>query len=175
MEILIVLVLILLNGVFSMSEIALVSAKTIRLESAAKKGSASAKAALDLARSPTRFLSTVQIGITLIGILTGIYSGENITEDLRALLNQVPALQPYSDGLATGLVVVVLTYFSLVLGELVPKRLGLTNPEGIAKLVARPMNLISKLVSPFIWLLTASSNMLIRLINIQPSDNTVTE
>jgi putative hemolysin len=176
MEILIILLLILLNGVFSMSEIALISARKNRLETAAKKGNANAKAALDLANSPNEFLSTVQIGITLIGILTGIYSGEKVTQDVQDFVAGFPVLKPYADSLATGIVVVVLTFFSLVLGELLPKRIGLNFPEGIAKAVAVPMKVVSKITMPFIWLLTISTEGLLKLFQIKPTaDGKVTE
>ena len=153
MEILIILFLILLNGVFSMSEIALISARKNRLENAAKKGNKNAKVALDLANSPNTFLSTVQIGITLIGILTGIFSGDKITTDVRVFVESFAFLKPYAESVAVGIVVVVLTFFSLVLGELLPKRIGLNYPEAIAKGVAVPMKVISIITKPFIWLL----------------------
>ncbi len=175
MEIIILLALILLNGVFSMSEIALVSARKARLEGQVNKGDKRAKAALDLANHPDRFLSTVQIGITLIGILTGIYSGEKLTDDFVAFLNQWPALQAYSNGLATTIIVILLTYFSLVLGELVPKRLGLSRPEAIAKTMAKPMSVVSLITSPFVWLLTRSSYLILKLFNIRSDSNQVTE
>jgi len=176
MDILIILFLILLNGVFAMSEIAMVSSRKARLESAAKKGDKAAKKAIELAQNPGRFLSTVQIGITLIGILTGIYSGNKIEGDLVLFLNQFELLQPYSESLAVSIIVISLTYFSLVLGELVPKRIGLTMPENISKSLAYPMYWISLITSPFIWLLTISSDALIKLFNIKPSsDNKVTE
>jgi putative hemolysin len=175
MEILLLLGLILLNGMFSMSEIALVSARKARLEAQANKGDKKAKEALELANHPDRFLSTVQIGITLIGILTGIYSGEKLKDDFVNFLNQWPALQPYSSGLATTLIVIIITYFSLILGELVPKRLGLSRPEAIAKAMAKPMNLISIVTYPFIWLLTKSSHLIVKLFNIRSDDNQVTE
>ncbi|SHM11039.1 putative hemolysin [Chitinophaga jiangningensis] len=175
MEVVIILILILLNGLFSMSEIALVSARKIRLEHLANKGDEKAKAALKLANNPDRFLSTVQIGITLIGILTGIYSGENIKTDIVAWLNTYPSVQPYSGPLATTIIVVTITYFSLVLGELVPKRLAMAKPEAIAKNVARPMTFISWLTFPFIWLLSASTNVLVKLFNLRPNDTHVTE
>ncbi|KAA0993725.1 HlyC/CorC family transporter [Dyadobacter sp. UC 10] len=175
MELLIILLLVLLNGIFSMSEIALVSSRKSRLEAAAKNGDASAKAALNLANSPTRFLSTVQIGITLIGLLTGMYSGDNITADFEVIINRVPVLQPYSHSLAVGSVLVFITYLSLVLGELVPKRIGMSNPEAISKVMATPMNLLSKLTAPFISLLGFSSDMIIKLLNIRQSENSVTE
>jgi putative hemolysin len=175
MEILLLLGLILLNGVFSMSEIALVSARKARLEAQANKGNKRAKEALELASHPDRFLSTVQIGITLIGILTGIISGEKLTDDFAGFLNQFKILQPYSNGLATALIVILLTYFSLVLGELVPKRLGLSRPEAIAKTMAKPMNLLSIITHPFIWLLSKSSTLIVKMFKIKTDNNQVTE
>ncbi len=176
MEIAIIFFLILLNGVFSMSEIALISARKSRLETSAKKGNPSAKTALDLANSPNKFLSTVQIGITLIGILTGIYSGDKVTDDVRLFLDQYVALQPYSANLSVGIVVVILTFFSLVLGELLPKRIGLNYPEAIAKAVAYPMKVVSIITAPFIWLLTISTDSLLKLFRIRPTaDGKVTE
>ncbi|WP_300570269.1 hemolysin family protein [Flavobacterium sp.] len=176
MEILIIFFLILLNGVFSMSEIALISARKNRLETAAKKGNSSAKIALDLANSPNKFLSTVQIGITLIGILTGIYSGEKVTDDVKFFLDGFEALKPYSPSLSVGIVVVVLTFFSLVLGELLPKRIGLNYPEAIAKGVAVPMKIVSIITAPFIWLLTTSTDFILDVLKIKPTaDGKVTE
>lgn len=159
-----------------MSEIALISARKNRLETSAKKGNASAKTALDLANSPNKFLSTVQIGITLIGILTGIYSGDKVTTDVKVFLDSYPALHPYSGNLSVGIVVVILTFFSLVLGELVPKRIGLNYPEAIAKMVAVPMKVISIITAPFIWLLTNSTEFLLKVFRIRPTaDGKVTE
>lgn len=176
MEILIILFLILLNGVFSMSEIALISARKNRLETAAKKGNKNAKVALALANSPNEFLSTVQIGITLIGILTGIYSGDKITRDVQSFVASFEVLQAHSESIAVGIVVIVLTFFSLVLGELLPKRIGLNHPEGIAKAVAVPMKLVSVVTMPFIWLLTISTDFLLKVLQIKPSaDGKVTE
>ncbi|MDI9861348.1 hemolysin family protein [Flectobacillus roseus] len=176
MELLIIFVLILINGIFSMSEIALVSARKARLESAAKKGDSNAKIALSIANEPNRFLSTVQIGITLIGILTGIFSGEKMTTDIKEFYGQFELIAPYQHTLAVTTVVLLITYLSLVFGELVPKRIGLTNPEFIAKTVARPMNMLSTLTAPFVWLLTFSSDLLIKILNIKPStDSKVTE
>lgn len=176
MEIVIIFLLILLNGVFSMSEIALISARKNRLETAAKKGNTSARTALDLANSPNKFLSTVQIGITLIGILTGIYSGEKVTEDVKLFLEGYTVLQPYSQSLSVGIVVVVLTFFSLVLGELLPKRIGLNYPEAIAKAVAVPMKMVSVVAAPFIWLLTISTEFILDVFKIKPTaDGKVTE
>jgi putative hemolysin len=176
MEILIILFLILLNGVFSMSEIALISSRKSRLETAAKKGNKSAKTALDLANSPNKFLSAVQIGITLIGILTGIYSGDKITEDVEYFVSGFEAIAPYAHSVAVGIVVVILTFFSLVLGELLPKRIGLNHPEAIAKAMAMPMKVISIITAPFIWLLTTSTEFLLKILQIKPTaDGKVTE
>lgn len=175
MEIFLILVLTILNGVFSMSEIALVSSRRSKLEAAAKNGDYRAQVALDLSNSPNRFLSTVQIGITLIGILLGIYSGDKLTTDAQNLVSQVQFLQPYAHSIAVVLVLLLLTYLSLVLGELVPKRIGLSNPEGIAKTMAAPMILLSRLTSPFIALLTFSSDLLLKLLNIKPNESAVTE
>ncbi len=176
MEILIILFLILLNGVFSMSEIALISARKNRLETAAKKGNKNAKAALDLANSPNTFLSTVQIGITLIGILTGIYSGDKITHDVQKFVGSFEIFKMHSQSISVGIVVVVLTFFSLVLGELLPKRIGLNHPEAIAKAVAIPMKVVSLVTMPFIWLLTVSTDFLLKLLQIKPTaDGKVTE
>lgn len=173
---LIILFLILLNGIFAMSEIAMVSSRKSRLETAAKRGDNMAKKALDLSQNPGKFLSTVQIGITLIGILTGIYSGEKIEDDLVAYLNQIPWLKSYSETLAVSIIVVTLTFFSLVLGELVPKRIGLTMPERISKLFSYPMYWISIIAAPFIWLLTFTSDILIKIFHIKPStESKITE
>jgi putative hemolysin len=159
-----------------MSEIALISARKSRLESAAKKGNTNAKVALDLANSPNKFLSTVQIGITLIGILTGIYSGDKITDDVKLFFDGFASLQPYSDSISVGVVVVILTFFSLVLGELLPKRIGLNYPEAIAKAVAVPMKMVSIVTAPFIWLLTVSTDFILDIFKIKPTaDGKVTE
>jgi putative hemolysin len=159
-----------------MSEIALISARKNRLETAAKKGNTNAKVALDLANSPNKFLSTVQIGITLIGILTGIYSGDKITDDVKLFFDGFVSLQPYSQSIAVGVVVVVLTFFSLVLGELIPKRIGLNYPEAIAKSVAVPMKMVSVVTAPFIWLLTVSTEFVLDVFKIKPTaDGKVTE
>lgn len=159
-----------------MSEIALISARKIRLETAAKKGNANAKVALDLVNSPNKLLSTVQIGITLISILTGIYSGDKITTDVQNFIANFGGLKVYAHSIAVGIVVVILTFFSLVLGELLPKRIGLNYPETIAKGMAVPMKIISQLTAPFIWLLTISTDALLKLFNIKPTaDGKVTE
>ena len=174
-EILLILGLILLNGLFSMAEIALVSARKARLEAQANKGDKRAKEALELANHPDTFLSTVQIGITLIGILTGILSGEKLKSDFVEFLNQFESIRQYSSGIATAIIVVVITYFSMVLGELVPKRLGLARPETISKIFAKPMRVLSLITYPFIWLLSKSTFVIVRLLNIKTTDNQVTE
>ena len=174
-EIFLILGLILLNGLFSMAEIALVSARKARLEIQANKGDKNAKEALKLAHHPDTFLSTVQIGITLIGILTGIFSGENLKAKLIPLINNIEPLKDYSNGIATAIIVIIITYFSMVLGELFPKRLGLSTPETIAKFMARPMHVLSRITYPFIWLLINSTNLLVKLFGIKTKDNQVTE
>lgn len=159
-----------------MSEIALISARKNRLETAAKKGNNNAKVALDLANSPNKFLSTVQIGITLIGILTGIYSGDKITADVKFFIEGFAALKPFAHSISVGIVVVILTFFSLVLGELLPKRIGLNYPEAIAKAVAVPMKMVSIITMPFIWLLTVSTDFILKILKIKPTaDGKVTE
>lgn len=158
-----------------MAEIALVSSRKPRLEAQANKGDAKAKAALALATNPNTFLSTVQVGITLIGILTGIFSGENLKSPLIAFFNRFTWAQGYSNAIATAIIVLVITYFSLVIGELVPKRIGLAKPEAIAKSFAKPMSWLSRLTFPFIWLLTTSTNLIVKLFNLKSKDNQVTE
>ena len=167
MEILIIFVLVLLNGVFAMAELSLVSARKFKLESLKKQRKLGAKEALALSENPTKFLSTVQIGITLIGVLLGVYGGKNLTGDLEQLLQKIPFLVPYSNSIAVGLVVVLITYLSIVLGELFPKRLGMTFPEQIAVRVSKPMLWLSKLTSPFVWLLTVSNDFLLWLFQIR--------
>ncbi len=166
MEIFIIVFLILLNGVFSMSEIALVSARKFKLESAAKKGNSNAKRALELSNNPNTFLSTVQIGITLIGILTGIFSGDTLTTKLELLLQQVSILEPYSKSLSVIIIVLIITFLSIVFGELIPKRIGLMFPETIAAAVARPMTLISVITKPFIWLLVKTNDVFLKLFGL---------
>ena len=167
MEILIIVILILLNGVFSMSEIALISSRKFRLQNAAKRGNQNAAKALELADKPNKFLSTVQIGITLIGILTGVYSGGKLTSEFVRIFSFVPWLAPYSHALAVIAIVFIITYFSIVFGELLPKRIGLTYPEVIASSVARPMKALSVIAKPFIWLLANSNDSLLRLLGIK--------
>lgn len=174
-EFFIILFLIILNGLFSMAEIALVSARKARLEAQASKGDEDAAKALKLANHPDTFLSTVQIGITLIGVLTGIFSGDKFKEPLANWLAGFPSLTAYASTIATTIIVIIVTYLSLVLGELVPKRIGLSNPEGIAKSVAGPMRFAGWLTFPFIWLLSKSSNIIVKLMRIKANENQVTE
>lgn len=174
-EVLIIFILIFINALFSMAEIALVSARKARLEGQAARGDTEARRALELANHPETFLSTVQIGITLIGVLTGIYSGDRFKQPLEEWLKHFDLLSPYSGSIATTVIVIIITYFSLVLGELVPKRIGLNNPEGIAKSASRPMRIVAWFTFPFTWLLTHSANLIIRLMNIKASDTQVTE
>lgn len=150
-----------------MSEIALVSARKFKLESSAKKGNSNARKALNLANNPNTFLSTVQIGITLIGILTGIFSGEKIEDDLRSSIERISFLQAYSESIAVIVLVIVITFFSIVFGELIPKRIGLMFPEIIATLVARPMTIISIITKPFIWLLTKTNDLFLGIFGLK--------
>lgn len=176
MEIIIIIALVLLNGIFAMAEMSLVSSRKFKLEVAKKKGSLGAGTALDLHENPTKFLSTVQIGITLIGILLGVYSGENLTTDVKDFLSQFETIRPYAGNLAVGIIVIFVTYLSIVLGELLPKRLGMTFPEPIAILLAKPMLILSIITSPFVWLLTITNNFLLRLLGIKKTtDSKVTE
>jgi len=170
-EITALFVLILINGLLSMSEIAVVSSRKVRLQQRATAGNNGAKAALDLAANPNHFLSTVQIGITLIGILAGAFGGATIAEELEAFFSTLPNawLVTYSEGISVGLVVVVITYLSLILGELAPKRIGLNDPEGIASRFSPAMRSLSRLASPLVHLLALSTNLVLRLLGIQPS------
>ncbi len=166
---LIIVLLIILNGLFSMAEMAIVSARKPRLQQMADAGSPSALAALRLAEAPGDFLSTVQIGITLIGILTGAFSGATLSGPFALLLGQVPGLQRFAEPLAVAIVVVVITYLSLVVGELAPKRIALNNAERIATWVAGPMRWLSLVTRPAVWVLNKSSTGLLRLLGIKPN------
>lgn len=168
MDIAIIFGLILLNGVFAMSEIALVSSRKIRLQQAADGGSESAKVALQLASEPSRFLSTVQVGITLIGILAGAYGEASIARRIEAALLDVDLLAPYAQPLSLTLMVILITYFSLIFGELVPKRLAMLNPEGIARLVARPLHYLSLAARPLVVFLGKSTELVLRLLRAKP-------
>ncbi len=169
LEVLLILLLLLANGFFAMAEIAVVSVRKARLQQPADAGDPRAQAALRLAQDPHEFLSTVQIGITLIGTLAGAFGGAALSGPLAALIARVPALASYAQGIAFALVVVAITYLSLVIGELAPKRLGLNNPERIAMAVAGPMRTLSRGFSPLVRLLTASTDLLLRIFNVRPS------
>lgn len=173
-EIIVILALILLNGVLSASEIAIVSSRKARLQAAAETNKG-AKKALQLKESPNQFLSTVQIGITLIGIMTGYFSGGSISTYLKVFFDSIPLLAAYSNYLSVGLVVICITFLSLVIGELVPKRIGMAIPERYAALIAIPMSTLSIVVKPFVWVLSIATDFLVRLLNIKVSKNTVTE
>ena len=176
MEIFILLGLILLNGVFVMSEIALVSARKARLEHAADRGDVSAKRALFLSHNPEIFLSAAQIGITLIAILTGVYSGERFGGYVRPIFEGIESLRPYAATISTTIIVILVTFLSIVFGELIPKRIGLQRAEKIAKLLAGPMLVFSKITHPIVWLLNKTSNLFFKIFNIKSAkDDTVTE
>jgi putative hemolysin len=166
-EIAIILFLLIANGVFAMAEIAVVSSRKSRLRRLADQGNAKARIALELAEAPNRFLSTVQIGITLVGIFAGAFGGATLATELAKWLGQASSLAHYADKIAFGIVVVGITYFSLVLGELVPKRFGLSNPEGVAMMVARPMNWLSKFAGPVVSFLSVSTEALLRLVGFK--------
>ncbi|MBD2693152.1 hemolysin family protein [Anabaena catenula] len=168
-EILTILVLIFANGVFSMSEMAVVSARKVRLQQLANQGDINARAALQLAESPNHFLSIVQVGITLINILNGVFGGATIAKRLEEYVKLVPVLANYSGAIAFGVVVLLITFFSLIVGELVPKRLALNNPEKIAALVAVPMRALASIASPIVYLLSASTDLVLRILGITPS------
>ena len=175
-EIIILFILILVNGLFVMSEIALVSARKGRLEGLANKGDSKAKAALFLTENPDKFLSTAQIGITLISILTGVYSGEKFSAGLRPFVENFAILKPYAATISTVLIVIIVTFLSIILGELVPKRIGLLRAEKIARIVAGPMNALSAIVYPIVWLLNTITALIFKLLNIKvATDNAVTE
>ena len=168
--------LIILNALFVMSEIALVSARKPRLETMAEKGDKKAAVALRLSNSPELFLSAAQIGITLIAILTGVYSGERFGLYLQPSIEKIPLLQPYAKTISTTIIVIIVTFLSIVFGELIPKRIGLLNAEKIAKFVAPIMHAFARLTHPIVWLLNKTSNLFFTIFNIRRTkDETVTE
>ncbi|MCA9972140.1 MAG: HlyC/CorC family transporter [Anaerolineales bacterium] len=176
LEILFILFLMLLNGVFAMSEIAIVSSRRVRLQQQAQQGSRGAHTALELAEEPNRFLATVQVGITLVGIFAGAYGGATLAQELAPLLVDVPLIGRYSSGISLVLVVSGVTYLSVLIGELVPKRLALQNPERIATLVAGPMQLLSRLATPIVRLMSVSTDAVLRLLRVpQTVDTAVSE
>lgn len=166
-DIVLLAVLIVLNGAFAMSEIAIVSSRRARLTQMAEAGNKGARHALTLASEPTRFLSSVQVGITSIGILNGAIGQGAIAGRVRTMLEQVPAVAAYADTLSLGIMVVVLTYVSLIIGELVPKRLALTHPEAVASVIARPMVIVARVARPIVLLLSVSTDSIVRLFGIR--------
>ncbi|MFN9925671.1 MAG: hemolysin family protein [Phenylobacterium sp.] len=172
LAIVVVLFLVLLNGLFAMSEMAVVSARRAKLQARAERGERGAAAALKLSEDPTRFLSAVQVGITLIGILAGAYGQATIAGELDHQLETIALIAPWSEQIATGLVVVGLTYVSLILGELVPKRLALIHPERIASVVAAPLSLMARAMGPFVTLLTVSTAGVLALMRVRDNDGT---
>ena len=176
MEIAILFALIVLNGLFAMSEIALVTARKARMQKLIDEGDKAAAAAVKLGEDPTRFLSTIQIGITSIGVLNGIVGEAALAAPLAIWLVTLGLPEPASQLLATGLVVLLVTYFSIVIGELVPKRIGQSNPEMLARLVARPIDLLAIATKPFVLLLSVSTRALLKLLGVKESNaNAVTE
>lgn len=169
-EIVLILLLLVANGLFAMAEIAVVASRKTRLQQMAESGDSKAQAALELAERPNQFLATVQVGITLVGILAGAFGGATLSEGMAALLSDVPFLAPYSEAIGLGVVVLLITYFSLIIGELVPKRLALNNPERIAAATAKPMRFLSKVASPVVRLLEASTTFALRLLGAKPSN-----
>lgn len=164
-----ILALIVANGVFAMAEIAVVSARKARLQRRAEQGDARARVALELANAPDQFLSTVQVGITLVGVLAGAFGGASLAGPLGEWLNGFERIAPHGPKLAIGIVVALITYLSLIIGELVPKRVALNDPERIASLVAKPMRWLSTIASPFVWFLSWSSSLVLRAFGLKPS------
>jgi putative hemolysin len=167
LELAVVVGLIVLNGLFAMAEMAIVSSRRIRLQQMAENGSRGASRALALAENPSRFLSGVQVGITLIGILSGAFGGATLGARLGEVLNQYPILEPYGDEIAFGAVVVAITYVSLIIGELVPKRIALTSPEPIAAKLARPLQIIVLIARPMVWLLEITTAAVLALLRVK--------
>ena len=175
-EIFILLILIIVNGLFTMSEIALVSARKSRLEAFANRGDNNAKVALKLSENPEVFLSAAQIGITLIAILTGFYSAEKFNLLLQPYVEKITIIKPYAATIATVIIVILVTFLTILFGELLPKRIGMIYAETIARAVARPMRFFATVTHPIVWLLTHTTNFFFRLFNIRPNkDNSVTE
>lgn len=175
-EIAIVLLLVLANGVLAMSEMALVTVRAARLKQRADAGDAGSQAALKLLEEPSRFLSTVQVGITLVAIVLGVFGGATIAEDLSGPLASIPPVAPYAEAVAFVLVIVLITYVSLVLGEIVPKRMALSDPERISSLVSRPVKVLSLIAAPAVRILSFSTETVARLVGVpQPGESAATE
>ena len=168
-EILIIFLLTILNGIFVMSELAIVSARKIRLQQLADRGDIKARAALELANAPNQFLAIVQVGITLIVILSGAFGEGTIAKRLVPALGLIPWLAPYKEAIASAVAILIITYLTLIIGELVPKRLALNYPERIASAVAIPMRMLAAIASPIVYVLSASTDMVVRMLGIKPS------
>ncbi len=171
-ELIFIFLLLLINGLFAMIEIAVVSSRKSRLRQLAEAGDKKARAALELVESPNRFLSTTQIGITLVGVLAGAFGGATLAKTLGEAIRLLPWLNPSADVLAVVIVVSGITYFSLVVGELVPKRIGMGNPEFIARLAAGPMARLARVASPFVRLLGLSTDLVLMLLRVRPAAST---
>lgn len=175
MEFLIIILLLVLNGIFAMYEIALVSSSKARLETLVSKGNKSARGVLKQLEEPEKFLSTIQIGITLIGIISGAYGGVAIADDVVLLFAMIPGAEPYAKDLAMITTVVIITYLSLIIGELVPKSIALSNPERYATLLSPVMILLTKISYPFVWLLSISTRLLNKLIGLKSEERLMTQ
>jgi putative hemolysin len=166
-EVSIILVLILINGLLSMTEIALVSSRKARLQQRVNEGDKKAQTALDLANEPTSFLATVQIGITLVGVLAGAFGGATLARTVNQWLIQIPAIEPYSASISFIGVVLIIGYLSLLMGELVPKRLALNNPEKVASVMAAPMKFLTKMANPLVSMLSLTSDVVLKLMGVK--------
>lgn len=176
LQIVVILVLIIANGVFAMTEIAIVSSRKVRLERRAAEGSAGAQAALELANDPTQLLSTVQVGISVIGVVTGAYGGATLAQELAIYFKSIPLIGVYSSVISMVFVVAIITYISLIIGELVPKKIALNNPEPVAIAIAIPMRLFSKVFSPLVKLLSVSTEFVLGILRVkEPAESGVTE
>ena len=169
-DLLVLLILFVVNGLFAMAEIAIISSRKTRLAQMAEEGSSGARAALKLVENPNRFLSTVQVGITLIGVFTGAFGGAAMAEDMAAVLRRIPLLASYAEPLGFIIIVVLITYLSLIVGELVPKRLAMNNPESTAVALAKVMRWVQKVTSPAVHFLSWSTDLVLRILNIEASE-----
>lgn len=170
-ELLVIFLLLLINAFFALSEMAIVSASKPLLRQMVKQGNRRAEAALKLAEDPGKFLSTVQVGITLVGILAGAYGGATIAAKIAPFLNDIGWISPYGDTIAVALVVTLITFLSVVIGELIPKQLALRNPEGLAMFVAGPMALLSRIVAPVVYIFETAASIAMRLMGMRPEDS----
>jgi len=168
-DIVVILILVVINGVLAMAELAVVTARRARLQQSANEGDERAGAALDLAEEPSQFLSTIQVGITLVGVLTGAFGSATLAKVVSGAVRGIPLLRSHADAIGVGIVVVGTTYLTLVIGELVPKRLAMASPERIAMAIASPMHVLSRVAAPLVWLLSVSTEGVLRLLGVHPS------